>query len=691
MAPEPLRSLLRGLRRLGECAGVALSDAELLERFVRQRDEAAFEVLVWRHGPLVLGVCRRLLRHEPDVEDAFQATFLALVRKAHTIVRRESVSAWLYRVAYRVALAARAAASERTAREQPWADQRAATEPDEVLWRDLRPVLDAEVMRLPEKYRAPFVLCCLEGKTNEEAAAQLGCPRGTVLSRLARARERLRGRLARRGVTLSAAALAAAAGERGLAALPAGLAELTIRAVPKGAAGAAAAAGVSARVAALAEGVLQAMFMNRLKTVLLVLLVLTLTGVGAGLLAAGMLPGEAGGTPQAGASAPPSQEGAGAPAGGAEKQNPVEEARLRRKSADNLKQIGLALHNYHDTYKGFPAPAIYSGGLSMPGGRGPGSPPNSSSSSSSGGELPMPGGIGPTAPGGAPTGPAAGAEGPGTTPGGPAVPGAGGKPLLSWRVALLPYLEQGALYRQFKLDEPWDSPHNKKLLAKIPAIYAPVRGPSRVEGGTYYQAFVGQGAGFEPHQMLRLTSFLDGTSNTILVVEAARPVPWTKPEDLPFVPDQALPALGGQFHGHFFALFADADVKLISRNADEEMLRRAITRADGLPIDFTKLLAPQTRRPGTIDLDLLPEEVVRLKDALKKARAEVEQAQEQLAVLQDKLWELRPRTTDPKTKKLIEEHTRLQFDLERTLQVLDALRRQAQQMRQELERSRKNP
>jgi RNA polymerase sigma factor (sigma-70 family) len=671
MAPEPLRSLLRGLRRLGECAGGALSDAELLERFVRQHDEAAFEVLVWRHGPLVLGVCRRLLRHAQDIEDAFQATFLALVRKAHTIVRREAVAAWLYRVAYRVALAARGSATERAAREQPWADQRAATEPDEVLWRDLRPVLDEEVMRLPEKYRAPFVLCCLEGKTNEETAAQLGCPRGTVLSRLARARERLRWRLARRGVTLSAAALVAVAGERGLAALPTGLAEITIRAVPVSTAGAAAAAGVSARVVALAEGVLHVMFLNRVKTVLLVLLVLALTGAGAGLLAAGMLPGEAEGAPQAGGSAPPPQPAAGAPAGGAEKQNPGEEARLRRKSADNLKEIGMALHNYHDTYKGFPAPAIYSGRPGGPAGTGEGVPMGPGNSSSSSGGL-VPGA-------GRPADAAAATSGRVDE----------GKPLLSWRVALLPYLDQHDLYRQFKLDEPWDSPHNKKLLAKIPPIYAPVRGPSRVEGGTYYQVFVGQGAGFEPHKKLRLISFLDGTSNTILVVEAARPVPWTKPEDLPYVPDQALPALGGQFHGHFFALFGDGAVKLISRNADEEMLRRAITRDDGLPIDFTRLLAPLTRRPGTIDLDLLPGEVARLKDALKKAHVAVARAEDELALLQAKLAELRPAAVDAKTKKLIEEHAQLQFELERTLQVLQALRAQAQQLRQEMQSGRK--
>jgi RNA polymerase sigma factor (sigma-70 family) len=673
MGQEPLRSLLRGLRRLGECAGAALSDAELLERFARRRDEAAFEVLVWRHGPLVLGVCRRLLRHEQDIEDAFQATFLALVRKAHTILRREAVGAWLYRVAYRVALAARGAASEQAARAQPWADQRATEGKDELLWRDLRPVLDEEVMRLPEKYRAPFVLCCLEGKTNEEAAAQLDCPRGTVLSRLARARQRLRGRLARRGVTLSAAALVTAAAERGLAALPAGLVELTIRAVPVGTAGAAAATGVSARVAALAEGVLRVMFVNRLKTVLLVAVMVALTGAGAGLLAAGMLPGEAGGAPQAGASAPQPEKAAAAPAGDAEK-NPAEEARLRRKSANNLRKIGLALHNYHDVYKALPAPAIYSGGPA--GAEGGDAAPE--------GERGAPKVSGP---GSRPPGPPGAERGPRGI-GAPSSIVAGGKPLLSWRVAILPYVEEGGLYRQFKRDEPWDSPHNKKLLAKMPKIFEPVRGPSKVEGGTYYQAFVGTGAGFEPGRKLQLSSFVDGTSNTILVVEAGQPVPWTKPEDLPYVQDQALPQLGGQFHGHYFTLFADGDVKLISRNADQEMLRRAITRDDGWQIDFAKLLAPLTDWLGKIDLDLLPGEVERLKNDLKKAQTEVARARAEFVDLMAKLKESKL-PQDARTRKLVEEHQQLQFDLERTRQELDALQAQTRQLRKEVERTRK--
>src|SRR5262249_24569164 len=158
------------------------------ERFVRRRDEAAFEALVWRHAPLVLGVCRRVLRHEQDAEDAFQATFLTLVRKARSIGRKQSVGSWLYKVAYRAAVQAKAAAGRRAAREKPWAGEPAGEPSEDVIWRDLRPVLDEEVGRLPARYRVPFVLCYLNGKTSAEAAREIGCPAGTIMSRLAWAR-----------------------------------------------------------------------------------------------------------------------------------------------------------------------------------------------------------------------------------------------------------------------------------------------------------------------------------------------------------------------------------------------------------------------------------------------------------------------------------------------------------------------
>jgi RNA polymerase sigma factor (sigma-70 family) len=183
-----------------------LTDAQLLDRFLTKRDEAAFELLVWRHGPMVLRVCRRILRDVHGAEDAFQATFLTLACKAGSIGKQEAVSSWLYKVAYRIALRAQAGVAKRARHEKPMVECLAATgsaPPDEAAWRELGPLLDAEVQRLPEKYRAAFILCYLEGKTNEEAAQELGCPKGTILSRLARARERLRKRLHRRGLALS--------------------------------------------------------------------------------------------------------------------------------------------------------------------------------------------------------------------------------------------------------------------------------------------------------------------------------------------------------------------------------------------------------------------------------------------------------------------------------------------------------
>jgi RNA polymerase sigma factor (sigma-70 family) len=244
------------LRLLAPPAAGGLTDAQLLERFVARRDEAAFEVLLWRHGPKVLGVCRRVLRHEQDAEDAFQATFLILVRKAGSVGKRQALGSWLHRVAYRVALRAKTLAAKRAARQMPVADMAAADPEPDPVWGDLRPVLDEEVNRLPEKYRAPFVLCYLDGKTNAEAARELGCPKGTVLSRLAWARQRLRARLTRRGLAPAAGLVAAglAAGPAEAAAVPAALVGSTLGAV----------LGVPAGpVAALTKGVLQTMLWNK--------------------------------------------------------------------------------------------------------------------------------------------------------------------------------------------------------------------------------------------------------------------------------------------------------------------------------------------------------------------------------------------------------------------------------------------
>ena len=185
----------------------AETDRQLLGWFTRRQDGASFAALVRRHGPMVQGVCRRVLDNAHDAEDAFQATFLVLARKAASIGRRESVSGWLYTVAYRTARRAKAQAGKRARREKPLheppIDEGGGDPADRMAWQELRRVLDAELSQIPEKYRTAFILCHLEGKTCNEAAEHLGCPRGTVHSRVGRARERLRTRLAQRGWTPS--------------------------------------------------------------------------------------------------------------------------------------------------------------------------------------------------------------------------------------------------------------------------------------------------------------------------------------------------------------------------------------------------------------------------------------------------------------------------------------------------------
>jgi hypothetical protein len=201
----------------------------------------------------------------------------------------------------------------------------------------------------------------------------------------------------------------------------------------------------------------------------------------------------------------------------------VREAAARVQSTNNLKQIALAMHNYHDVN----------------------------------GRLPP-----------------AGTRG---LPGRP-----GDKPLLSWRVAILPFIEQQGLYLQFRQNEPWDSPHNKALLPLIPKVYLQPGEQPGPEGLTKYQVFVGRGTAFEDlPQGVRLTDFTDGTANTLLVVEAANGVPWTKPEDLPFDPNAPLPALGGRFRGVFLAAYADGSCMPVPRDTPEATLKALITRNGG--------------------------------------------------------------------------------------------------------------
>ncbi len=246
-----------------------LSDAQLLERFVVRRDSVALEALVHRHGPMVWGVCRRLLSNYHDAEDAFQATFLVLARKAASIHPRAQVGNWLYGVAHQTSLKARATMAKRRTRERQQTDIPDPAADQGEVWADLQPLLDRELSLLPDRYRAVIVLCDLEGKTRLEVARLLGCPEGTVNSRLTRARTILARRLSRCGVAVSGGALAMALAQNSASAsVPVSTMAATVKAVSMFAVGDLAAPGIiSSQVSTLTEGVIKAMFVNKLKTI----------------------------------------------------------------------------------------------------------------------------------------------------------------------------------------------------------------------------------------------------------------------------------------------------------------------------------------------------------------------------------------------------------------------------------------
>jgi RNA polymerase sigma factor (sigma-70 family) len=285
MVQGRLHGVLDCIRRLaGGPAESAHSDRHLLERFARQRDEESFAELVRRHGPLVWGVCRRVLGNSHDAEDAFQAVFLVLARRAGAVRWHDDVGKWLYGVAVRIARKARAQHLRQGVRGGPLPDVAAATT-DAGDWQELRPLLDDEISRLPEKYRVPIVLCYLQGKTYGEAAKLLGWAEGTVSGRLARARDLLRGRLLRRGLAPSAI-LPAALPSGSAEAVPTALADAVVRAAPAFALKRGFVDGLTSRAAvALANEGMRSMMFGKGKIAALVFLILAAAGTSAAVLA----------------------------------------------------------------------------------------------------------------------------------------------------------------------------------------------------------------------------------------------------------------------------------------------------------------------------------------------------------------------------------------------------------------------
>jgi RNA polymerase sigma factor (sigma-70 family) len=281
MAVGQLSTFVQQLRCLLNRGATEATDESLLESFLKQRDETAFESLVRRHGPMVLGVCRRILGNVDDAEDAFQATFLVLVRKAASIRPQSMVGNWLYGVAGRTALDARRAAAKRRAKEAAVLPRTQRPDDDRA---DLRAVLDEELQRLPPRWRAVIVMSDLEGKTRTEVAQHLGLPEGTVASRLARARARLAKRLARHGLAVSGASVGAILSDGAASAsVPTSLVASTVKAANLLAAGQAAAGVIPAQVSALVEGALKTMLYDKLLKGTAILLLVVAFGTGAGL------------------------------------------------------------------------------------------------------------------------------------------------------------------------------------------------------------------------------------------------------------------------------------------------------------------------------------------------------------------------------------------------------------------------
>ncbi|HYV38585.1 MAG TPA: sigma-70 family RNA polymerase sigma factor, partial [Gemmataceae bacterium] len=295
-------NVVQEIRRIaGLSATALLPDRELLESFVGRHDQAAFEVLVRRYGSMVFGLCKRILRHNQDAEDAFQATFLVLVRKAASLGRGETVGNWLYGVAYRTALQARTRSTRRRRHEALAAPREHEESSVEIAARlELQALLDRELSRLPDKYRAVIVLCDLLGKTKRQAAEELRCPEGTLSSRLAYGRALLKKRLARYGPAFGGTAGAVLMEQIATAAVPAGLCGTTIKAAALIVKGTTTAAGLAPNVVSLVEGVIKSMLLTKLKPIVALMLAASLLsgvawvvagGVGAGQKPAAAKPG----------------------------------------------------------------------------------------------------------------------------------------------------------------------------------------------------------------------------------------------------------------------------------------------------------------------------------------------------------------------------------------------------------------
>ena len=495
---------IRELGRLFGSGALPLDDGALLACFLEEGDELAFEAIVERHGSMVLGVCRRLLGDSHDADDAFQATFLVLVRRAGQIRDSARLGPWLYGVATRIATKARAREIKRRGRLKAVSADIPAPSDRQRESFELRPILDAELGKLSPKLREILVLCLLEGLTAEEASHQLACPVGTVKSRLARGREALRGGLTARGLAPAAALAVVAGTPRSALASPVSRALFlsTVRI------GSLAPQRIPQTVVALTKGITTSMLHKS------TVLAAVFCG-GLGLAGGGVFAWQ--------------KSHAGPFEPQAEKQN---NEPARQESMSHLRAILLAFHSYNSANGRFPAPAIY---------------------------------------------------------------GADEQPKLSWRVEILPFLGEGALYQEFHLNEPWDSPHNKALIARMPDVFKTPSSPTPL-GTTRIQVFEGANTLFSDRAGTPISAITDGTSNTLAIAAANDPVPWTRPGELPFTPGQVHVVLdNSDGHGALVGA-ADGSVRYLS-GATENFWRIFITPAGGEVLDWSRVQSSPDRMP----------------------------------------------------------------------------------------------
>jgi RNA polymerase sigma factor (sigma-70 family) len=592
-------------------------DCELLRRFATTRDEVAFELLVRRHADLVWTISRSILRDDlHSAEDAFQVTFIALARHATALQKCGSLNAWLFRVTRHAALRVRKKQRSRACEPLPASASSLVDQPEGSAEVSERASLVAEeVDRLPDRLRTPVILCFYRGLTHVEAALQLGWAVGTVASRIARAKDRLRGRLSKRGVVL-ASAMTAVAGISGPVSAGTPLMRLCVQAALDGSI-------IPSRLLTLFHEVIPAMRPVQRTWLFLAPIAAAVFAMG-GVMA----------LDEASQNSAPKESNTGRtddvhPVKGFTKPTRAEQpvnagAKERALSQMNLARIAEAIKAYQVLNGHLPTDFVSKDG----------------------------------------------------------------KPLLSWRVAILPYIEQRNLYKLFKLDEPWDSQANKFAGSILVKLYmAGLDTPNNADGYglTYVKRFTGPSTLHIPGEKVDLSKSPENARKTLLVAEVGDPIPWTKPDDpvitpaakdKPFVP-KTPPVWRGPYKNVINAAFADGTALSLKPDLSSETLAALIYWNSGLAVP------DRNEVQASIPADEQNEDIKELLKSLREMTDQIVKLSEEEAKLQAELDRLQKLPSDPATqlaRKVIEIDAQLR-----------TIRGQVRSLKEGIEKAKKGP